>query len=296
MTFAIDAHIHADLDPEATRGKAREFYTEATKYFGEGNRTETIDATADMYRELNMMAVLLAVNSESGMGTPPVTNEFVAGAMKRNPDVYIGFASVDPWRGKAAIDEARYAIEELGLKGFKFHPATQAFYPNDRRFYPLYEAIAEYNVPALFHTGTTGIGAGLPGGGGIKLESSRPMPYLDDIAADFPNITFILAHPSWPWQDEALAMAVHKSNVYIDLSGWSPKYFPPQLVHYSNTLLKDKVLFGSDYPFITPQRWLRDFRAAGFREEVHDRILFENANRVLGLGLTRTAEAPGTQA
>jgi predicted TIM-barrel fold metal-dependent hydrolase len=265
-------------------------YREAAhKYFGAPMKEESIRETAEMYRELDMMAVLLAVDSTTGMGTPPVTNDFVAEAVRNDPDVYIGFASVDPWAGQKAVDEVKRAMEELGLKGFKFHPATQDFYPNDRQFYPIYEAIAPYKVPMLIHTGTTGIGAGLPGGGGIKLGGCKPIPYMDDVAADFPDTPMILAHPSWPWQDEALAMAVHKPNVYIDLSGWSPKYFSRSLVQYSNTRIQDKVMFGTDYPLITPERWLRDFYAAGFKDEVRDKILFDNANRLLGLGLERSS-------
>ena len=294
MTFAIDVHIHADADSRVICGRAVEFRDAAVKYFGAKLEEQSIDQTADMYRELDMMAVLFALDSSSGIGTPPITNDFVAEAVKNNSDVFIGFASVDPWRGMMAVDEVKRAVEELGLKGFKFHPATQAFYPNERRFYPIYEAIARYeNIPMLFHTGTTGIGAGLPGGGGIKLDSSRPIPYMDDVAADFPHTPMILAHPSWPWTDDALAMAVHKTNVYIDLSGWSPKYFPESVVRYANSKLQDKILFGSDYPLITPQRWLRDFEKAPFKDEVRPKILFENANRLLGLNLTRT-EAPKT--
>ncbi len=140
------------------------------------------------------------------------------------------------------------------------------------RFYPLYDAIAELGVPALFHTGQTGIGAGLPGGRGIKLRYSNPM-LLDDVAADHPDLTVVLAHPSVPWQDEAISIATHKSNVYIDLSGWSPKYFPPQLVRAANTMLRRKVLFGSDYPVITPDRWLADFENLEMKPEVRPMIL-----------------------
>src|ERR687889_198772 len=173
-------------------------------------------------------------------------------------DILIPFASVDPWRGRAAARAARRLVEEHGVRGFKFHPSLQGFAPNDPAHYPLYAAIEELGVPALFHTGQTGIGAGLPGGRGIKLRYSAPM-LLDDVAADFPELTIILAHPSVPWQDEAISIATHKANVYIDLSGWSPKYFPPQLIRAANGLLKRKVLFGSDYPVITPDRWLADF-------------------------------------
>lgn len=103
------------------------------------------------------------------------------------------------------------------------------------------------------------------------------------MAADFPHLKIILAHPSFPWQDEALAVATHKPGVHIDLSGWSPKYFPPQLVQYANTLLKDKVLFGSDYPVLTPDRWLADFEKLPIKDEVRPKILKENAARLLGL-------------
>jgi hypothetical protein len=127
------------------------------------------------------------------------------------------------------------------------------------------------------------VGAGVPGGNGLKLSYGRPIPYIDDVAADFPNLTIIGAHPSWPWQEEMLAVAVHKTNVYIDLSGWSPKYFSPSLIQYANTLLQDRVLFGSDYPFLTPERWLADFEKAGFKPQVREKILLHNAKRLLKL-------------
>ena len=110
----------------------------------------------------------------------------------------------------------------------------------------------------------------------------NPM-HLDDVAIDFPDMQIVMAHPSFPWQDEALSVATHKPNVWIDLSGWSPKYFPKQLVQYANTLLKDRVLFGSDYPLITPDRWMKDFEEAGFKPEVMPGILKDNAIRLLKL-------------
>ena len=193
----------------------------------------------------------------------------------------IPFASIDPHKPEA-VAVARRLIRDHGVRGFKFHPNIQEFFPDDRLAYPLYEVIAEAGLPALFHTGHSGIGAGLPGGGGIRLKYSNPI-HVDDVAVDFPELKIVLAHPSFPWQDEAISIALHKQQVYIDLSGWSPKYFPPQLVRYANTLLKDRVLFGSDYPMITPDRWLADFEQAGFRDEVKPLILKENARRLLAL-------------
>jgi predicted TIM-barrel fold metal-dependent hydrolase len=145
--------------------------------------------------------------------------------------------------------------------------------------------LAAHRIPALFHSGQSGTGAGTPGGGGIRLKYSNPMA-IDDVAVDFPDMPIVIAHPSFPWQEEALSVATHKAQVYIDLSGWSPKYFPPILVQYANTLLRDKMLFGSDFPLITPDRWLADLEKTGIRDEVKPAILKDNAVRFFGLEAT----------
>jgi len=108
--------------------------------------------------------------------------------------------------------------------------------------------------------------------------------YLDDVAVDFPGLKIILAHPSFPWQEEALAVATRGPQVYIDLSGWSPKYFPPILVQYANTLLRKKVLFGADFPMLTPERWRGDLDKTAVRDEVKPDLYKNNAARLLGLG------------
>ncbi len=202
--------------------------------------------------------------------------------MAKEADILIPFASIDPAKGKRGAREARDLVANYGVQGFKFHPTMQGFEPNDRAVYVLYDAIAETGKPALFHTGQTGVGAGIPGGMGLKLRYSNPM-LIDDVAADFPGMPIILAHPSFPWQEEALAVATHKPNVFIDLSGWSPKYFPPILVRYANSILKNKMLFGSDWPAITPDRWLADFEQLEIKPEVRALILKENARKLLGL-------------
>jgi len=280
---AIDVHTHAEISADGHASLPPELMEASEKYFGaHGHRQPTVDEMAAYYRERKMAAVVFTVDAEHATGHPPIPNEEVAEACARHSDTLIPFASIDPWRGKAGVRMARRLVEEYGVRGFKFHPSMQGFAPNDPIAYPLYEAIEEMGVPALFHTGQTGIGAGVPGGGGIRLKYSDPM-LVDDVAVDFPHLRIILAHPSFPWQDEALAVAVHKPYVHIDLSGWSPKYFPPQLVRYANTLLKDKVLFGSDYPVITPDRWLADFDRLEIKPEVRPKILKNNAARLLGL-------------
>jgi predicted TIM-barrel fold metal-dependent hydrolase len=278
---AIDVHTHAEVGRGGEDGLRPEWREAAARYFGEV-AIPTADDVAAYYRERNMAAVIFTVDAETVTGRRAVPNEEVAEVAAANPDVLIPFASVDPGKGRAAVDEARRLIRDHGFRGFKLHPNIQGFFPNDRAVYPLYEAIAEAGLPVLFHTGHSGIGSGLPGGGGVRLKYSNPM-CVDDVAVDFPELTIVLAHPSFPWQDEAISVALHKQQVYIDLSGWSPRYFPPQLVRYANTLLKDRVLFGSDYPMITPDRWLADFEQADFRDEVRPLVLKRNAARLLGL-------------
>jgi uncharacterized protein len=280
---AIDVHTHAEVGADGHLSLSPELMGASADYFkAHGQRQPTIDETAGYYRERRMAAVVFTVDAEHATGHPRISNEEVAEGCSRHPDVLIPFASIDPFKGRAGVREARRLVSDHGVRGFKFHPSVQGFAPDDRMAYPLYEVIQELGVPALFHTGQTGIGAGVPGGGGIRLKYSDPM-LVDDVAVDFPDLRIILAHPSFPWQDEALAVATHKPYVYIDLSGWSPKYFPPQLVRYANSLLQDKVLFGSDYPVITPDRWLKDFAALDIKPEVRPKILKENAARLLGL-------------
>ena len=279
---AIDVHVHAERNAgESQDPVTEELLAAASSYFGAAPNQPTAQDVADYYRERNILAVVFTVDDEAGMGRRRLGNQEVLDAARANPDVMIPFASVDPHTGKLGVREAREWIEQ-GARGFKFHPNTQAFWPNDRAFYPLYEVIAEAGLIALFHSGTTGIGAGMPGGGGVHLKYSNPM-CVDDVAADFPGLNIILAHPSFPWQEEALAIAVHKPNVYIDLSGWSPKYFPPILVQYTNTRLKNKMLFGSDFPLIAPDRWLADFEKLAIKDEVRPLVLKDNAAKLLGL-------------
>lgn len=279
---AIDVHTHAEVSCRQPHDEYRPELDEAFARYFKSDHRPTIQETVAYYREQRMAFVMFTIDSEHETGKRRIPNEEVAEAAREHPDVMIAFASIDPHKGRMGAREARRLIEEFGVKGFKFHPTVQGFYPNDRMAYHLYEVIAEYKLPMLFHSGHSGFGSGVRGGGGLRLEYSNPI-HLDDVAIDFPDNPIIIAHPSWPWQDEALSVAMHKPNVYIDLSGWSPKYFPPQLVQYANTQLKHRMLFGTDFPLITPERWLKDFENAGFKEEVKPLILKQNAIRMLGL-------------
>jgi hypothetical protein len=280
---ALDVHTHVEADDHGHFSLDQELLDASAKYFRAGqDRTPTVARLADHYRERNMAAVVFTVDATTALGQPALSSEEIAEQATEHADVLIPFGSVDPLSGDAAVRRARTLVETYGVRGFKFHPSLQGFEPNDPVHYPLWEALEEMGVVALFHTGQTGIGAGLPGGRGIKLRYSDPM-LLDDVAADFGELTMIMAHPSVPWVDEAISIATHKANVYIDLSGWAPKYFPPQLVKQTNSLLKHKVLFGSDYPVLTPDRWMADFENLDIKDDVRPLVLKENALRILGL-------------
>lgn len=284
MVRAIDIHVHLPIPLELQDPADRERTAAMARYFGSRaaeQRPMDVDALADYYARLDMMAVLLVVDAETATGSRPVPMTFVAQAVAQHPDRFIGFGSVDPHKGAAAVRQLD-EIVGLGLRGLKFHAGSQRFFANDRAFYPLWKRCEELGLIMLFHSGTTGVGAGTPGGGGIKLEYMRPVPYVDDVAADFPALPIILAHPSFPWDKEGLAMIRHKPNVYMDLSGWAPAYFDPLVVQYARTIGQDKMLYGSDWPVLTPERWLKDFAEYQFDPAVERKIMRDNAAKLLG--------------
>lgn len=278
---AIDVHVHIEVDDHGHASLPADLLEAASKYFRTDGPRPDLDAVAAFYRERSMAAVVFTVDAQHGLGHEPIPSEFIAEGAARHADVLIPFGSVDPHRPDA-VDRARRLIEDCGVRGFKFHPTVQAFDPSEERWYPLYQVLQDAGVPALFHQGQTGIGAGLPGGRGLRLGYSRPI-LLDGVAADFPELDIVLAHPAVPWHQEALSIAVHKRNVWIDLSGWSPTYFPEDVVRYANTLLKHCTLFGSDYPLLTPDRWLADAEGTALKPEVMPAILRDNAARLLKL-------------
>lgn len=281
---AIDIHAHlgtAEGSLEKCFGKEMADSVQRMYKFKEVARTE--EEMAREFIDLDVKAILIPWDSETVTGLPPVCNDYVAKIVKDFPEAFLGaWAMIDPWKGKAAINELERCVKKLGMFGLKFHPIAQAFFPNDRRFYPLYEKCMELEIPVAFHTGTTGLGAMLPGGGGYLLKYSQPI-YLDEVASDFPNLTILAIHPSWPWHDEMIAILLHKANVYNDLSGWSPKYIPASLKREINGRLQDKFLFGSEYPEFSVRRWIEEFESEGYKPEVVEKVLYKNAQRIFRL-------------
>src|SRR5229473_517844 len=277
---AIDFHVHLPT-PEWLDTSMRGYVEAAETYFRSKIARRSLAELARDYDELDVVAVLLAWDAETATGRPRVPNELVAQACKDHPKTFVGFGSVDPLKGERAVAELD-RIAELGLKGIKLHPSLQAFAPNEEQHWPLYEKCQELGLIALFHTGTSGIGAGQPGGQGIRLDYARPIR-LDAAAASFPDLKIIAAHFGYPWHLELLAMALHKTNIYIDISGWAPRYIPAEVLRDMKGRLQNQFLFGSDYPFLQPKRCLDELSALELPEAVLSKVLIDNGKRLLGL-------------
>ncbi len=277
---AIDFHVH--LPTPEWLDVAMEGYIEvAERYFRSTVARKTLEEVAREYERMDVLALLLAWDAESATERPRLSNEYVADAVKAHPHVFTGFGSVDPLKGEEAVRGVA-RIKELGLKGVKFHPSIQRFAPDDERHWPVFAKCQELGLIGLFHTGTSGIGAGTPGGQGIRLDYCRPIR-LDTVAAEFPGFKIIAAHFGFPWHEELLAIALHKTNVFIDISGWAPRYIPAEVVREMKGRLQDQFLFGSDYPFIQPERCLDELAKLEIPETALHKLLIGNGSRLLGL-------------
>ena len=279
---AIDIHAHIPRMPGVP-----EYGIEPglRRMFRMGDEAEDVAQMVETYRAIDTMAVIFSVDAETETGDLPDPNNYVAETVAAYPEVLMGFCTVDPRKGGAAVEELERSITDLGLRGLKLHPIHQGFFPDDPAFTPLFSKAEELGIPVLMHSGYAAAGANTPGGGGFQLAYSRPIPHVDSLAAHHPGLTIIMAHPAWPWIDEQIAVALHKSNVYIDLSGWAPRYIPGALIREAGSRLRKKVLFGSDYPYISPVTWLEQFEQVDIRDEARPLILRENAAAILGLEL-----------
>jgi predicted TIM-barrel fold metal-dependent hydrolase len=274
-----DFHVHLPT-PDWLDGSMAGYVEAAEAYFRGKVERQSIAQLAERYQGLSVKAVLLAWDAETATGRPRVPNETVAAAVREYPDAFTGLGSVDPRKGQEAVDEVG-RIAELGLRGVKFHPSLQAFAPDDERYWPVFEACEQHGLLALFHTGTSGIGARQPGGQGIRIDYSHPLK-LDPVAAAFPRLTVVAAHFGWPWHMDLIAVALHKTNVYIDISGWSPRRIPQEVIRELRGRLSDQFLWGSDFPFIKPERCLSELAELSLPDEVTNKLLRDNAARLFG--------------
>jgi len=277
----IDTHCHQPTE-EFLHDAGGLMMEDAAETFGASIETDTYDSLIEEYHEVGIgRTVLLGWDAETNTGNPPVPNDYVAEVRDEYDDFFVGFASVDPLKDDC-VEEAERAVKDLGLSGFKFQQIAQGFDPSDPEHEELFSTIEDLGVPVVFHGGNSTLGAGAPGGRGLKIKYGNPM-LIDDVAAEHPDLQILLAHPAFPWEKEQLAICQQKGNVYMDLSGWMPRYIDDQVLHYAKTLLQDKVMFGTDYPMIDPAPWLEQFAELDFPDEVQRKILWENAEEFLEL-------------
>ena len=279
---AIDSHAHQPT-AEFLEDAGGQMMRDAANKFGSEMETWDYEAMIEEYHEAGIRkAVMLGWDAETNTGNPPVPNDYVAEVRDEHPDFFVAFGSVDPLKDDC-VAEARRCVEDLDLDGFKFQQIAQGFDPSDEAHRELFDVIEDLGVPCIFHGGNSTLGAGAPGGRGLRVKHGNPM-LVDDVAAEHPQLQILIAHPAFPWEQEQLAICQQKGNVYMDLSGWLPKYIDEQVLHYAGTILQDKVMFGTDYPMIRPEKWLRQFEEyTDFPEEVERKILWENAESFFGV-------------
>jgi predicted TIM-barrel fold metal-dependent hydrolase len=200
---------------------------------------------------------------------------------RAHADAIIGhWIHIDPHTGLEGVRELRRCIENApGFIGFAVSGSGSGP-PSDPAWKPFYELCIEAKIPALIFVGTTGLGAGLPGGDGILLDDCHPR-HLDQVAAKHPQLQIVAARPGWPWQAETIAVLMHKRNLWYEVHGWSPKYFTPDLKHEIPRRLRERVMFGADYPLFTYERLVRDWRSEGYAEDVLEDVFVNNAERFL---------------
>ena len=278
---AIDTHAHQPTS-EFLHDAGGQMMRDAADRFGADLEPDTYENMIAEYREAGVgRAVLLGWDAETNTGNPPVPNDYVAEVRDEYSDFFIGFGSVDPLKDDC-VEEAIRCVEDLDLSGFKFQQIAQGFDPSDPEHEELWATIEDLGVPVVFHGGNSTLGACSPGGRGLKIKYGNPM-LIDDVAADYPDLQILIAHPAYPWEKEQLAICQQKGNVYMDLSGWMPRYIDEQVLQYAKSLLADKVMFGTDYPMLEPEPWLEQFAALDFDEETQRKILWENAEEFLDL-------------
>jgi predicted TIM-barrel fold metal-dependent hydrolase len=247
--------------------------------------SKTEDEMYQDFKRANVKVILAPTpGSEKTLDLLKKTDDYLASLVKEHPDVYhSAWALCDPRHGQDGVAELERCIKDLGLLGPLFIAGMSGVPYDDKSYYPFYSLAKEAKVPVLLYVGITGGGAGQPGGGGIRLGYFEPIPYVDNVAAAFPELTIIASHPAWPWDSEMIAVLQHKSNVYNDLHGWSPKYFLPELKREINGRLQDKFVTGCDYPMFTHDRIITDWHSEGYKPEVLEKVLYKNFQKILDL-------------
>ncbi len=275
---AIDVHVHP-----SRRGLDRDAYAYFRRELKDLPSTE--EEFAALFSKNKVKALLIAWHPSTVTQGPRVTNEYVVEMAAKYPEAFAGVLASLDMGDQNSIERVRQAEELLKnplVKGFKFHPPAQGFYPNDRKYYGLWEILEAGKKPVMFHTGFTVLGADTDGGKGIALDYGRPI-HLDILARDFPQMKIIAAHPGWPWQEELIGLVTHKKNLYVDTSGYLAEQLPEIFQRAIKGRLQDKALFGTDFPYVDLEKALSSFEKLGLKDTVKEKISYSNAQALFGL-------------
>lgn len=244
------------------------------------------DEQADYFRKNNVRVILdISWIKELPLEEMRTYHDYVFEVQARHRDVMVGqWLQFNPAKhGPAAVDEFRRCLDKkAGFVGLCVNGQVTGVAPSDARWAPFYEASIEANAPVMILTGLTGIGQGFPGGKGYILEDGHPR-HIDIVAARYPELRILAARPSWPWQDDMLAVLLHKSNVSYELHGWGPRRFTDALKKAISRELKDRVMFGCDFPVLRYEKVVADWQSEGYAPDVLEKVLCTNAERYFSI-------------
>jgi len=245
----------------------------AWKALAKDNPDITFDEALDTFRDQGVAKVL--ASAWWGPLGPMITNDEIAASVFAHPDQIVGIASVDICRPMDAVRELRRCVRDLGFKGLRVLPWLWGLPPDDRRYYPLYAECIELDITFCLQVGHAGPMR--------PSEPGRPMPYLDNVAHEFPELRIVGGHIGFPWVSEMISLMMKHPNVYVDTSAYKASRFPAELVAYMRGAGKNKVLFGTNYPMLTPADCLEGISALNLGEDVQRSFLAENARRAFKL-------------
>jgi hypothetical protein len=275
---AIDVHAHP-----STRGLDAHACGYFKRKLDDIPRTE--ETLAAHYAERDVKALLIGWHPSTVKEGTQNSNEYVIDLVTRYPGAFAGILASLDTSAENLAEVASYATALLNnptVKGFKFHPPDQGFYPSDKKFYEIWEVLQAGNKPVMFHTGFTVLGANEDGGNGIALDCGRPI-HLDTLARDFPGMKIIAAHPGWPWQEELIGVVTHKKNIFVDTSGYLAEQLPELFLRAIRGRLQDKALFGTDFPYVDLEKALVSFDKMDFKDATKEKILLSNAKALFDL-------------
>ena len=277
----IDMHSHWKtrrgyvLQTEAELAKQRHTWRSEPEYASE-------EEMAEDFRRVNVQVILdFGFTKFVPVDEARDLHDYAFDTQRRFSDVILGnWLHFQPESGPSARPEFERCLDVasgfvgLAVSGSGGVPASDPAYD------PFYRLCIEANVPALIFVGTTGLGSGFPGGNGILLDHCHPR-HLDHVAARFPELRILAARPAWPWQAEMIAVLLHKANVWYELHGWSPRYYTEDLKHEISRRLKDRIMFGADYPLLSYERLIVDWHDLSFTDDVMEKIFHRNAEAFL---------------